>query len=206
VSPSVTRVPGQTATVAAGACTRCGKPVRPADRVVVGDHSYCGPCHEAVLQQIEDVVGGMSTNVNYPMAVVGAVLGGAVGAAFWWGFIVLTDVAFDLVAVAIGFLVGRGTTRFAGRKRSHGLQVLSAGVALASFLAAAYLVNVAHLNRGLVERGASWRVPMWPAHPLAFWDVATVGFGVVDLLLLVVVLWQAWELPAPVKLRPRDNA
>jgi hypothetical protein len=206
MSENVTRAPGVVVAVGAGTCTRCGSPLRADDRVEAGGHVYCGPCHEALLQRLEDVGGPTSTHVNYPAAIVGALLGGAAGAACWWGFIVVTDVAFDFVAVLIGLFVGRGATRFAGDKRSRGLQALSAGVALASFLAASYLVNVAHANRGLLERGESWRVPMWPAHPLAFWDLMTVGFGVMDLVLLAIVLWEAWQIPAPVRLLARDAA
>ena len=80
--------------------------------------------------------------VNYPMAVAGAILGGALGTLAWWGFTALTHIAFGLVAVAIGFLVGHGAMRFADGKRTVGLQVLAVGVAAVCFIVATYLVNI----------------------------------------------------------------
>ena len=131
---------------------------------------------------------------------------GPAGAALWWGFTVLTNIAFGLVAVAIGFGVGWATVRFAGGKRSTGLQFLSAGVALASFFAATYLVNATFINRALAERNESWRVPMLPPSPAAFLEITALDFGVMDFVFLAIVLWQAWQMPAPVELPPVEAA
>ena len=195
-----------TPTAAAATCARCGRTLTGDDRVDADDRAFCRSCHETLRQQLEQVVDAMSTDINYPMAFVGAVLGGAAGVLLWWGFTVLTKISFGLIAVAIGFAVGWGTTRFAGGKRSRGLQVLSAAVALASFFVATYLVNASFINKTLAERGDGRRIPMFTADPTLFARVAALGFGLMDLVFLAIVLWQAWKMPAPVRLPDRPDA
>ena len=134
------------------------------------------------------------------MALLGAVLGGAVGVLAWWGFTVLTKIGFGLVAVAIGFLVGQGTARFAGGKRSAGLQVLAVVVGALSFLVATYLVNMTFVNEALVQTGEVWRVPFPPASLKMFYRVVAVNFGVMKLVFLAIVIYEAWIIPRPVKL------
>src|SRR5258706_9686389 len=114
-------------------CARCERPLTADDRVLAGGKTFCRACYETLRQQLHDVAGQMASDVPYTLAAVGAVLGGIAGALLWWGFTVVTHVSFGLVAVAIGFLVGTGTVRFAGGKRSRGLQILAVAVALVSF-------------------------------------------------------------------------
>jgi len=142
----------------------------------------------------------MSEDINYPRAVLGAVLGGVVGVLAWWGFTVLTKIGFGLVAVVIGFLVGQGTTRFAGGKRSVGLQAVSVAVGVLSFLVAVYLVNMTFINEALVQRGESWRVTFPPARLDMFYKVAALNFGIMKLVFLGIVAYEAWIIPRPVKL------
>jgi hypothetical protein len=170
------------------------------DRVELPDRGLCASCYAALAAEIVRVVQGTSTNVNYPMAAVGAVLGGVGGALAWWGFTVVTRIAFGLVAVVIGYLVGHGAMRFAGNKRTVGLQVLSAGVAAVSFVAATYLVNITHINRELLRRGESFRVPVVPASLGQLADVVGIGFGAMDLAFLAITVWQAWGIPRPLRL------
>src|SRR2546429_607047 len=111
----------------------------------------------------------------------------------WWGFTVLTKLGFGLVAVAIGFLVGQGAARFAGGKRSVGLQVLAVVVGALSFLVAAYLVNMTFINEVLAQKGQAWRVPFPPASPGMFYQVLAVNFGVMKLVFLAIVVYEEDE-------------
>ena len=144
----------------------------------------------------------MKENVNYPMAALGAVLGGAAGVLAWWGFTVLTGIGFGLVAVAIGFLVGHGAARGAGGKRSVGLQVLAVVIGAVSFLVAAYLVNMTFINQALAEQGRPFRVPFPPTSPVMFYNVLAVNFGIMKLVFLAIVAYEAWIIPRPVRLAP----
>ena len=129
-----------------------------------------------------------------------------IGALAWWGFTVLTHIAFGLFAVAIGYLVGHGAVRFAGGKRSGGLQALSIGVALLSYLFAIYLVNMTFINKALGEQGEAFRVGFPPQSLGLLIRVVTVDVGVMDLVFLAIVVYEAWKIPRPLTLPPEAAA
>ncbi len=181
-------------------CARCSQTLEPADAVQAGSKVFCRSCYEILREQLVNTAREMSSNVNYVNASIGALLGGAVGAALWCGFTVVTHISFGLVAVAIGFLVGQGTVRFAGMKRSQGLQVLAVTVALASFVVATYLVNMTFANQALAAQGDPRRVTFPPATLVMFTSVLKLGFGLMDVVFLAITLFQAWKIPMPLKI------
>jgi hypothetical protein len=181
-------------------CARCEKTLTESDRIEASGRLYCRACYQTLRYQLQQAVGTLSKDVNYPLAVIGAVLGGVVGTLIWWGFTVLTNIAFGLVAVAIGFLVGHGAMRFAGGKRTTGLQVLAILIATISFFAATYLVNMTFINQELVKRGEAWRIPFPPSNLQVFYRVVAAGFGLMDVVFLAIVVWQAWAIPRPLRL------
>jgi hypothetical protein len=170
--------------------------------VASGDRLFCRSCYAVLRSELEQAVATMSADIHYVNASVGALLGGLAGVLLWWGFTVLTHIAFGLIAVAIGFLVGLGTLRFAGGKRSGGLQALSVAVALVSFFCATYLVNMTFINKALAERGDSFRVGFPPQSMDLLWRVTAADFGAMDLVFLAIVIYQAWKIPKPVRLPP----
>ena len=164
------------------------------------DRVFCRSCYETLTFELQRAVAAMSEDVNYPMAALGAVLGGVAGVLIWWGFTVLTKIGFGLIAVAIGFLVGHGAMRFAGGKRSQGLQMLAVMVGAVAFLVAAYLVNMTFINDMLAQRGAPWRVTFPPASLTMFYRVLEANFGIMKLVFLAIVIYEAWIIPRPLKL------
>ena len=195
VSPPATPVLPESET-----CARCQRVLTADERVAAGGKIFCGSCYETLRQQLETAIRDMSTDINYSMAALGAVLGGSAGALLWWGFTVATKISFGLVAVAIGFLVGHGAVRFAGGKRSRGLQVLAVSVAFLSFAAATYLVNMTFLNAAFLQNGDAKRIPFPPTSATLFIAVLASGFGIMDVVFLAITLWQAWKIPMPLKL------
>jgi len=181
-------------------CARCEKRLTEGDRVTANDRVFCRSCYETLRFELQRAVAAMSENINYPMAALGAVLGGTAGALVWWGFTVLTKIGFGLLAVGIGFLVGHGAARFAGGKRSRGLQALSVAVGVLSFLVAAYLVNMTFINEILAARGAPGRVPFPPRSLIMFYRVLEANFGIMKLVFLAIVIYEAWIIPRPLKL------
>lgn len=181
-------------------CAECSKTLSPTDRVPSGGRVFCRSCYETLRAELTRIASEMSSDINYPRAVIGAALGGVIGTLVWWGFTVLTKIAFGLVAVAIGFLVGMGTVRFAGGKRSTGLQAVAIITSLISFLVAAYLVDMTFINRVLAERGETFRVEFPPNTLDLFWRVITTGFSVMDLVFLAIVLYEAWKIPRPLRI------
>lgn len=181
-------------------CAECGT-LLPAegDRIVTDDGTFCRTCFANLREQVARAVRAQSEDVPYPAALTGAIAGGAAGALVWWGFTVLTGISFGLVAVVIGYAVGKGALLGSGGKRSLGLQVISVTVAGVSFAYATYLVNRSYFHRALAEEGQSAWLPLVP-DPALFLEVARVGFAAFDLIFLAIVLWEAWRLPAPFRL------
>ena len=184
-------------------CAQCSKALTSDDRVASGDRLFCRSCYATLRQELASAVSEMSTNVNWAGAVTGAVLGGILGALIWWGFTVLTHIALGLVAIGIGFLVGHGTVRLSGGKRTAGLQALSVGVALASFLIAVYLVNMSLINEAFAKEGQALRIAFPPESAQLFVRVVAADFGIMDLVFLAIVVYEAWKIPRPIAL-PAD--
>ena len=193
-------------TAAAALCAQCGKALSPDDTVHAGGKTFCRSCYAELRAHLDAAVQAMSSNVNYVNAAIGAVLGGAAGVLLWWAFTVVTKISLGLVAIAIGFAVGWGTVRFAGGKRSGGLQILSVTVAALSYLVATYLVNMTFINRALAEQGESSRVTFPPPTFLLLGRVLTAGFGVMDVVFLAIVVYEAWKIPRPIRLPGAPHA
>ena len=179
-------------------CARCAKALTPGDNVAAHDQTFCRACYETVKLEVQRAAASMSQDINYPMATLGAVLGGAAGMLAWWGFTVMTHIGFGLIAVAIGFLVGHGTIRFAGDKRSAALQAIAIGVGALSFLVATYLVNMTFINEILAKRGDLGRVPFPPTSPGMFYQVLAANFGAMKLVFLAIVVYEGWKIPRPI--------
>jgi hypothetical protein len=181
-------------------CARCEKTLTEGDRVDADDRAFCRSCYQTLAFELQQAVAQMSRDVNYPMAAVGALLGGVVGVLAWWGFTVVTQIGVGLVAVVIGFLVGHGAVRFSGNKRAAGLQALAVTVGAAAFFVACYLVNMTFINASLQARGEGWRVPFPPTSLDTFYRVIAVNFGIMKLVFLGIVVYEAWVIPRPPRL------
>lgn len=194
--------PVNEATVATPTCAQCTKTLTPDDRVQSGGRDFCRSCYTSLRAELEQVAAAQSSDINYVNAALGAILGGIVGVLVWWGFTALTHVALGLIAVAIGFLVGYGAVRFAGGKRSAGLQALSIAVALVSYLCATYLVNMTFLNKAFAVKGEAFRIGFPPQSFDLFVRVVTASFGLMDFVFLAIVVYEAWKIPKPFALPP----
>ena len=181
-------------------CAQCGTLVTDGmEHEVTDDGTFCRTCFEALKEQVRQIIQAQREDIPYPMAMLGAVLGGAVGVLTWWGFTVVTEIAFGLVAVVIGFAVGKGILLLTGNKRALGLQILSTAVAGISFFYASYLVNRTFVLQVVAERGEEIVLPLLPAPGLLV-KVIGLDFGLMDLVFLAIVLYQAWKIPAPIQL------
>ena len=181
-------------------CARCDKPLTDTDRVLAADRAFCRSCYETLKFELQQAVTRLSQDSNYPLATLGEVLGGAAGALAWWGFTVLTQIGFGLIAVAIGFLSAHGAVRFARGKRSAGLQAIAVAVGVLSFLVATYLVNMTFVNQVLHDRGEPWRVPFPPDSLETFYRVIGLNVGVMKVVFLAIVVYEAWVIPRPLTL------
>jgi hypothetical protein len=162
---------------------------------------FCAGCFDRLKQQLKQAVAAQSADIDYPRALVGALAGGVGGALVWWAFTVTTHIAFGLVAVLIGFAVGRGVLIMTDGKRSQGLQILAVTVAVLSFGFGTYLVNRSLIIEQLARNGREIVLPLVPSSLQMLVTVTTAGFRAFDLIFLFIVVNRAWRMPAPVRLR-----
>lgn len=186
---------------AAPTCAQCGKTLEQDDRVSSGGKDFCRTCYGSLRAELEHVVSAQSSDVNYVNAALGAALGGAVGALLWWGFTVMTHWSLGLLAIVIGFLAGHGAVRFAGGKRSTGLQAVSIAAALVSYGFATYLVNMTFINKAFANRGEATRLGFPPNLDVLF-GVVALDFGLMDVVFLAIAVYEAWKIPRPLVLPP----
>ena len=123
-------------------CAECGTPLAEGqDRQEADGKTFCRTCFERLTHELGRALEQQGQDINYPMALLGGLGGAALGVLAWWGFTVMTSIAFGLVAVVIGIAVGKGVTMLSGGKRHLNLQILSVAIALVGFAYATYLVN-----------------------------------------------------------------
>jgi hypothetical protein len=160
---------------------------------------FCRCCFDKLKTQIKQALEEQNKNINYPMAFAGGLAGGILGVLVWWGFTVLTGIAFGLVAVVIAYTVAKGALLLSGGKRSQELQIMSVCIAIGSFFYASYLVNRTFMQNYMAEQGDQVILPLLPNLEL-FLQVLKPGFGIMDIVFLAIVVWQTWQLSAPIKL------
>jgi hypothetical protein len=183
-------------------CAECGTLFNAGDdREVTDRGAFCRPCYNNLAAQVQQAIAAQSQDVNYSMALVGAVGGAVIGVLAWWGFTVVTHISFGLVAVVIGIAVGKGAVMLSGDKRSTGLQALSVSVSVVAFFYASYLVNRTFVHRAFEEEGVEGVLPLLPS-PGVFVEVIGLNFGFMDLIFLAIVVYEAWKIPAPISLAP----
>ena len=168
------------------------------DRQETDGGVFCRVCFDQLQEEVRRSLEAQGQDINYPMATVGALLGGVAGAVVWWGFTVITSISFGLVAVVIGYTVGKGAMILSGHKRSVGLQGLAVVVSALSYFYASYLVNRTFLLQAMAERGQEAALPLLP-DPGLLVEIVSLSFDVMDLVFLAIVLWQAWKIPAPIR-------
>ncbi len=185
-------------------CVECETPIADGqDHVRTERGVFCADCFARLKAQVQQVIAAQSRDIDFPRALLGAVLGGAAGAALWWGVTVITNVAFGLIAIVIGVAVGKGVVTFTGGKRAQSLQVLSVVVAVVAYLAGTYLTNHTFITHYLHEHGKIGALPLVPSSVEYFVDVVRAGFRPFDLIFLAIAMHQAWKIPAPLRLGGR---
>jgi hypothetical protein len=183
-------------------CAECGTKIEPGmDHEVTDNGTFCRPCYNNLVAQIQRSVAAQSENINYPMAFVGALGGAALGVLAWWGFTVLTQVAFGLVAIVIGIAVAKGAVFLSGNKRSRGLQGMSILISCLAFFYANYLVTRSFVHKAFEEEGVEGVLPLLPDLS-TFVEVTQLSFSPIDLVFLAIVIYEAWKIPAPIPLGP----
>lgn len=108
---------GQTAGIAARACTVCETPVT-GEYYQANGQIVCPACRDRLEAEMEQPG-------NVPKAILLGAGGGAVGAAIWYAVVAITDYQIGLIAVLVGWLVGRGVHKGSNERGGPGYQALA---------------------------------------------------------------------------------
>jgi len=180
-------------------CMQCDKTLSDNDdKEITEKGPLCRDCYNRLADQLQNIVQQQGENINYSAAIIGAVAGAAVGVIVWWGFTVLTNIEFGLVAIVIGFTVGKGIGLTTGGKRSRELQIMSVTVAALAYFYANYLVTRTFILREYPQYAD--KLGFLPEPRLLF-EITKMSFDLFTVVFLAIVVYEAWRLVAPFQLQ-----
>ena len=154
-------------------------------------------------ETIETVLAEQGKDINFPGAIAGGLMGGALGALIWWGVVVVTNYQIGLIAIVIGWAAGQGVHILSGRKRALSLQIISVAITAVSYSMASYWVSRTFILKYAAENSVEAALPLFPDPSLLF-DVVSSGMEMLDLLFVAIALWQAWKMPAQLVVRSSE--
>ena len=118
---------------------------------LANDAMVCSGCR-AQLGSTEPTGSGLS---RFTKAVAFGLIGGAIGAAIYFGILEWTGYEVGLVAIAVGFLVGAGVRLGTGGHGGWLYQTLAVGITYSAIVTTYIPFIVAELNDGFVEDAVS---------------------------------------------------
>ncbi len=175
---------------AAMACTGCHQPIA-GEYYDVNGKPFCAACTAAIRQAHGDSPGGAA----FARALGAGVAAGAVGSALYYIVEKISGYQLALIAIAVGFLVGRAVRWGTGGRGGVLYQVLA--VAL-TYVAIAFSWLPFVLERGQDSVGIGDLIPL-----TTFLLGLPIRIGLESPFTLVVIgigLWEAWKFTAPVPL------
>lgn len=176
-------------------CTGCHQPIA-GDYYDVNGQPFCPACRTAIVQ----AHGAPPGSAALGRALAAGLVAAALGSTLYYLIDRLTGYKLGLVAIAIGFLVGRAVRWGTGGRGGVLYQVLAvaltyAGIAF-SFLP--YVLGGMDRTDGEMAFGVAELVLLIP-----FMLAVPIQLGISSPFLLVIFgigLWEAWKFTAPVKL------
>ncbi len=148
----------------------------------------CPQCSE----QFQDRPEQETLNPNYPIAFIAGIAGAAVAGIIWYYFVILTEIQFGLVAVLMGWLVGKSVVWGAGNKRGERLQYLSVSLTIIAIIFSEYLV----LNHYFIEEfGSEYGNLTFDDFITAYGYYFSDASGFFNFIFYAIALWQAYKTP-----------
>lgn len=163
-------------------CARCRQPI-PTEYFDLNGHTICGPCRAAIEAHAE-APRGIRPLLTAAIFGVGAGIGGA---AIYYAVIAIANLEIGIVAILIGYMVGRAVRKGAGGRGGLQYQVLAAALTYLS-VALAY----APLVRG-ASVGAIVALP-------AIIVLRTLPMGAISAFIIGIGMLQAWRMTAAPRL------
>jgi len=174
-------------------CTGCQQPIA-GDYYDINGTPFCAACTSAIRQ----AHGGTPGGADFARALGAGVGAGAVGSALYYVIERISGYRLSILAIAVGFLVGRAVRWGAGGRGGLLYQVLAV---VLTYVAIAFSWLPIVLEKSDGSFGVGDLVPL-----SAFLLALPIRIGLESPFALVVIgigLWEAWKFTAPVSLAIR---
>ena len=90
----------------------------------VNEQPFCGTCKA----EVERVLGGSPGPAGFVKAALGGIAGGIAGALIYYLVLAVTGYEIGIIAIAVGFLVGKGVRWGTGNRGGRLYQALAVGL------------------------------------------------------------------------------
>jgi hypothetical protein len=162
-------------------CCTCKQPAIPQHFQFRG-RVYCAPCQ----QQIEHSIANLHQSGDMGRAALFGLGAAVLGSAIYYGVVAITHYELGLIAVLVGYLVGKAVRKGSGSAGGLQYQLLAVGLTYLS-IASTYTLQVMGSD-GL--HGSKMG--------LLFFTVAAPFLGgfqnILGLVIIGIALWQAWKM------------
>lgn len=176
---------------AAITCTGCHQPIA-GDYFDVNGKPFCAACTSAIRQAHGDGAGAGA----FPRALGAGIGAGVVGSALYYIVEKISGYQLAIIAIAVGFLVGRAVRWGTGGRGGLVYQILAVGLTYAA-IAFSWLPFVLERNQDPITIGEL--VPL-----TTFMLGLPIRIGLesspFSLVVIGIGLWEAWKFTAPVPL------
>ena len=186
-------------------CAKCDKEITVEERhSFEGENGediyFCDTCMEEINKEIEKE----TLNPNMFGASILGSIAGIIGCIIWFIITSATKTTFGILAVGLGWLIGKAVSLGAGNKKGLKLQILSAVIMTIFLLLAEYLIYLYFLGK---EPDINMPVPTLLAHILvsgsfvktlmwfAKWAISPIG-----LIIWGFGIYMAYIVPKATKL------
>lgn len=175
---------------AAPTCARCGQAIE-SEYFEVAGAIVCQACSAALASEIDEG----SPGGRFTRALVYGFGGAAAGAALYYGIVALTGYEIGLVAIAVGWLVGRAVQLGSRHRGGRVYQILAVGLTYVAIVST-YIPYILDAFGGSPDVGLG---PLEGAVILLTALAAPFLAGlknIIGLLIIGFALWQAWQMNA----------
>jgi len=173
---------------AAQNCTGCHQPIA-RQYFDVNGQPFCDACTASIRQAHGDSPGGAA----FGRALGAGLVAGAVGSSLYYLVAKISGYQLSIIAIAVGFLVGRAVRWATGGRGGVVYQVLAVALTYAAIAFSWVPFMVEEASVGVLD--VVLRTPFILTLPIM------IGIErPFSLVILVIGLWEAWKFTAPVAL------
>lgn len=182
-------------------CTSCQTEIADENDVVLlkgirrgAERVMCRQC----VETLEEEARRETENPDLPRALMSGLAAALLACVIWYGLAVWQGAQYGIIAVGVGWFVGRAVMRGAGKKRGRMLQIYSGVLTLFAMIFAEYFIMRHLANAFLAARGTAQSLPLFlpPGMMAQMLAISLRGDSLTPIFWLFAA-WVAFDMPAP---------